>query len=163
LDRRHIHFDFQYIAGVFLPRNRYVLSKPPFQISHNRSPFGSLSQEVIVAESEIRALLSGYVFQEPVLNEASFETRFRDEQAELAAIGVYPTPVSDDARACENLGFVNLYPIPYFYDADGFMYTYDPVAERYTSNPDPATGVYHIYDLVTDRLYTYDPANRTYL
>jgi hypothetical protein len=103
------------------------------------------------------------VAQEPVLNEASCETRFRDEQAELAATGVYPTPVSDDARACEDLGFMNLYPIPYFYDADGFMYTYDPVADRYTSNPDPATGVYHIYDLVADRFYTYDPANRTYL
>ena len=100
---------------------------------------------------------------EPVLDEASCETRFRDEQAELAATGVYPTSVSDDARACEELGFVNLYPVPYFYDTEGFMYTYDPVADRYTSDPDPTTGVYYIYDLVTDRFYTYDPANGTYL
>lgn len=101
--------------------------------------------------------------QEPVLDEASCEGIFRAEQAELAVTGVYPTPVSDDARACEELGFVNLYPVPYFYDTEGFMYTYDPVADRYTSDPDPATGIYYIYDLVTDRFYTYDPASGTYL
>ena len=102
--------------------------------------------------------------QEPVLDEASCEGIFREEQAELAANGgVYPTPVSEDARSCEELGFVNLYPVPYFYDSEGFLYTYDPVADRYASNPDPATGVYHIYDLVTDRFYTYDPANGAYL
>jgi len=100
--------------------------------------------------------------QEPVLDEASCETRFRDEQAELAATGVYPTAVSDDARACEELGFVNLYPVPYFYDSEDFMYTYDPVADNYTSDPAPATGIYYIYDLVTDRFYTYDPASGTY-
>ena len=103
------------------------------------------------------------VIQEPVLDAASCETRFRDEQAELAATGVYPTPVSDDARACEELGYVNLYPVPYFYDTEGFMYTYDPVADRYTSDPDPATGIYYIYDLVNNRFYTYDPASGTYL
>jgi hypothetical protein len=103
------------------------------------------------------------VAQEPVLDAASCDTRFRDEQAELAATGVYPTPVSDDARACEELGFVNPYPVPYFYDTEGFMYTYDPVADRYTSDPDPTTDVYYIYDLVTDRFYTYDPASGTYL
>lgn len=103
------------------------------------------------------------VAQEPVLDEASCEAIFRDEQAELAATGVYPTPVSEEARACEELGFVNFYPVPYFYDTEGFMYTYDPVADRYTSNPDPATGIYYIYDLVTDRFYTYDPASGTYL
>jgi hypothetical protein len=103
------------------------------------------------------------VVQEPVLDAASCDNRFRDEQAELAATGVYPTPVSDDARACEELGFVNLYPVPYFYDTEGFMYTYDPVADRYTSDPDPATGIYYIYDLVNDRFYTYDPASGTYL
>ena len=103
------------------------------------------------------------VVQEPVLDEAACETRFWDEQAELAATSVYPTPVSDDARTCEDLGYVNLYPVPYFYDTEGFMYTYDPVADRYTSDPDPATGIYYIFDLFTDRFYTYDPANRTYL
>ncbi len=59
--------------------------------------------------------------------------------------------------------FVNLYPVPYFYDTEGFMYTYDPVADRYTSDPDPATGIYYVYDLVNDRFYTYDPASGTYL
>ena len=101
--------------------------------------------------------------QEPVLDEASCEGIFREEQAELAANGgVYPTPVSEDARSCEELGFVNLYPVPYFYDSEGFMYTYDPVADNYTSDPAPATGIYYIYDLVTDRFYTYDPASGTY-
>jgi hypothetical protein len=122
------------------------------------------TQEPVAQEAAVQEPVAQEpVAPEPVLDEASCERRFRDEQAELAATGVYPTPVSDDARACEDLGFVNLYPIPYFYDTEGFMYTYDPVADRYTSNPDPATGVYHIYDLVTDRFYTYDPANRTYL
>ena len=58
---------------------------------------------------------------------------------------------------------MNLYPVPYFYDSEGFMYTYDPVADNYTSDPAPATGIYYIYDLVTDRFYTYDPANGAYL
>lgn len=102
--------------------------------------------------------------QAPVLDVASCEATFREEQAELAANdAVYPTSVSEDARACEELGFANLYPVPYFYDTDGLIYTYDPVADRYASKPDPATGVYYIYDLVTDRFYTYDPASGTYL
>jgi hypothetical protein len=123
-----------------------------------------VAQEPVAQEPAVQEPVAQEpVVPEPVLDEASCETRFRDEQAELAATGVYPTPVSDDARACEDLGFVNLYPIPYFYDTDGFMYIYDPVADRYTSDPDPATGIYHIYDLVTDRFYTYDPVNRTYL
>ena len=101
--------------------------------------------------------------QEPILDEASCEGIFRDEQVELAQLGVYPTSVSEQARACEGLGFVSLYPVPYFYDTEGFMYTYDPVSDRYNSDLDPATGVYHIYDLVTDRFYTYDPGSGTYL
>ncbi len=100
---------------------------------------------------------------EPTLDEASCEAIFRDEQAGLAATGVYPTPASEDARACEDLGYVNYFPVPYFYDTDGFMYTLDPVADRYTSNTDPATGFYYIYDLVTDLFYTYDPVSGTYL
>jgi hypothetical protein len=44
-----------------------------------------------------------------------------------------------------------------------FMYSYDPIADRYTSNPDPTTGVSYIYDLVTDRFYAYDSASGTYL
>jgi hypothetical protein len=123
-----------------------------------------VGQEPVAQEPAVQEpVVQEPVVPEPVLDAASCETRFRDEQAELAATGVYPTPVSDDARACEELGFVNLYPVPYFYDTDGFMYTYDPVADRYTSDPDPATGIYYIYDLVTDRFYTYDPASGTYL
>lgn len=103
------------------------------------------------------------VVPEPILDGTSCEAIFRDEQAELGAISVYPTSVSEDARACEDLGYVNYFPVPYFYDTDGFMYTYDPVADRYTSNTDPVTGFYYIYDLVTDRFYTYDPVSDTYL
>ena len=103
------------------------------------------------------------VAPKPVLDKATCEGIFREEQAELAATSVYPTSVSEDARACEDLGFVNLYPVSYFYDTEGFMYTYDPVADRYTSDPDPATDIYYIYDLVKDRFYTYDPASGTYL
>ena len=123
-----------------------------------------VAQEPVAQEAAVQEPVAQQpVVPEPVLDAASCETRFRDEQAELAATGVYPTPVSDDARACEELGFVNVYPVPYFYDTEGFMYTYDPVADRYTSDPDPATGIYYIYDLVTDRFYTYDPARGTYL
>ena len=87
---------------------------------------------------------------------------FRDEQAELAALGEYPTVASDEARACEDFGVANPFPAPYFYDTDGFLYVYDPVADRYTSL-DPATGYLYIYDLVTDAFYTYDPATGTYV
>ncbi len=87
---------------------------------------------------------------------------FRDEQAELAALGEYPTVASDEARACEELGVANPYPAPYFYDDQGFLYAYDPVADRYTA-PDPATGLLYIYDLITDTFYTYDPATGTYV
>lgn len=41
---------------------------------------------------------------EPVLDEPSCEAIFRDEQAELAEVSVYPTSVSENARACEELG-----------------------------------------------------------
>jgi hypothetical protein len=131
-----------------------------------QEPVGQVpvAQEPVAQEPAVQEpVVQEPVVPEPVLDAASCETRFRDEQAELAATGVYPTPVSNDARACEDLGFVNVYPIPYFYDTDGFMYIYDPVADRYTSDPDPATGIYYIYDLVTDRFYTYDPARGTYL
>jgi hypothetical protein len=80
----------------------------------------------------------------------------------LAQTGVYPTSVSDEARACEDSGEVNTYPAPYFYDSDGFLYVLDPVADRYTSH-DPATGLLNIYDLVTRSFYTYDPASGTYV
>ncbi len=65
-------------------------------------------------------------------------------------------------RACEELGVPNPYPAPYFYDTEGFLYTYDPVADRYTA-PDPATGLLYIYDLITDTFYTYEPATGSYV
>ncbi len=87
---------------------------------------------------------------------------FRDEQAELGAVGVYPTAASDEARACEDLGVANPYPAPYFYDTEGFLYVFDPVGDRYTSY-DEATGLLYIYDLISDSFYTYDPASGTYV
>src|SRR5215210_2466968 len=49
------------------------------------------------------------VASEPVLDQVSCEGVFRAEQTELAEVGVYPTSVSERARACEDAGFVNLY------------------------------------------------------
>ncbi len=101
------------------------------------------------------------VTQEPVA-ELSCEDIFRAEQIELAEVGVYPTSVSEEARACEDSGVANPYPAPYFYDADGILYIYDPVADLYSSAYDPAAGVYYVYDLVTDAFYAYDPITGTY-
>jgi len=99
--------------------------------------------------------------QEPQV-ELSCADIFREEQRQLAETGVYPTPVSDEARACEDSGEVNTYPVPYFYDSDGFLYVLDPVADRYTSH-DPASGLLRIFDMVTDSFYTYNPASGTYV
>jgi outer membrane biosynthesis protein TonB len=87
---------------------------------------------------------------------------YRAEQAELAAGSGYPTSVSDEARACDDSGEANPYPAPYFYDDEGFLYVYDPVADRYTAL-DPATGLLRFYDIVTDSYSTYDPATGEYL
>ncbi len=95
--------------------------------------------------------------------EVPCEQIYRDEQVELAQTGVYPTQVSEQARACEELGVVSYFPAPYFYDADGFLYTLDPVGDRYISDFDEAAGVYYIYDLVSGAFYAYDPASGTYV
>ncbi len=86
---------------------------------------------------------------------------YRAEQAELAAGSGYPTSVSDEARACDDSGEANPYPAPIIYDDEGFLYTYDPVADRYTA-PDPATGLLRIYDIVIGSYYTYDPNTGEY-
>ena len=99
--------------------------------------------------------------QEPQV-ELSCADIFREEQRQLAETGVYPTPVSDEARACEDSGEVNTFPPPIFSDSEGFLYVLDPIADRYTSH-DPATGLLHIYDLVTHTYYTYDLASGTYV
>jgi hypothetical protein len=100
--------------------------------------------------------------QEPPA-EVSCADVFQAEQLELAQTGVYPTSVSEQARACENSGAFNPYPAPYFYDTDGFLYIYDPINARYTSDYDPVAGVYYIYDLVTDTFYAFDSASGTYV
>lgn len=100
--------------------------------------------------------------QEPA-TQLSCEDIFRAEQIELAQTGVYPTSVSDQARACEESGAFNPHPAPYFYDTEGFLYTYDPINARYTSEYDPVAGVYYIYDLVSHAFYTYDPASGTFV
>ena len=99
--------------------------------------------------------------QEPVAEESCADI-FQREQIELAEVGVYPTSVSEEARACEDSGETNPYPAPYFYDEDGFLYTYDPINDHYISAYDEATGVYRIYDLPSGAFYDYDPANGTY-
>jgi hypothetical protein len=105
--------------------------------------------------------------QEPAAQQPAAEVDcpavFRAEQLELADTGVYPTSVSDQARACEDSGAFNPYPAPYFYDTDGFLYIYDPINARYTSDYDAAAGVYYIYDLVSDAFYTFDPVSGTYV
>ena len=99
--------------------------------------------------------------QEPQV-ELSCADIFREEQRQLAETGVYPTPVSDEARACEDSGEVNTFPPPIFSDSEGFLYVLDPIADRYTSH-DPASGLLRIFDMVTDSFYTYNPASGTYV
>ncbi len=94
--------------------------------------------------------------------EVSCADIFRQEQTELAQTGVYPTSVSEQARACEDSGEYNPYPAPYFYDSEGFLYIFDPVADVYWSTYDPVAGVYYIYDLTIDDYYTYDPSTGTF-
>jgi len=117
-----------------------------------------VAQEPVVQEPVVEEPVA----TEPVV-EISCEDVFQAEQIELAKASSYPTSVSDRARECEDLGYVNYFPIPYFYDTDGFMYVLDPLNDRYNSELDMAAGVYYIYDLVTDLFYTYDPVSRTYL
>ena len=96
--------------------------------------------------------------EEPAAEEPAAEDScadiFRDEQAELAEVGTYPTSVSEEARACEDSGVANPYPPPYFYDDGGLLYTLDPIEDLYTSSYDPVAGVYYVYDLVTRAFYT---------
>lgn len=86
---------------------------------------------------------------------------FRQEQAELVQAG-YPTSVTDRARECEGLGYVNPYPAPAFLGPDGFVYPYDPIEGQYYII-DPATGLYYILDPVSGEVSTYDPASGAYL
>lgn len=87
---------------------------------------------------------------------------FREEQEELVVTGAYPTAASEAVRACEDFGVANPYPAPYFYDTDGFLYSYDPIEGIYSA-PDPATGFVYIYSPANGAFYTYDPATGTYV
>jgi hypothetical protein len=99
--------------------------------------------------------------EEPVAEESCADIFLR-EQIELAEVGVYPTSASEEARACEDSGETNPYPAPYFYDEDGFLYTYNPINDHYISSFDNAAGGYRVYDLVSGAFYTYDPVSGTY-
>jgi hypothetical protein len=99
--------------------------------------------------------------EEPAAEEPCADIFLR-EQIELAEVGVYPTSASEEARACEDSGETNPYPAPYFYDEDGFLYTYNPINDHYISSFDEAAGGYRVYDLVSGAFYTYDPVSGTY-
>ena len=86
---------------------------------------------------------------------------FREEQQQLVRFG-YPTPVSQGARDCEKLGYVNPYPAPAMVDSDGFVYPYDPIEGQYLYL-DPDTGLYYILDPTTGDVSNYDPVSGTYL
>jgi hypothetical protein len=86
---------------------------------------------------------------------------FREEQQQLVQFG-YPTPVSQGARDCEKLGYVNPYPAPAMVDSDGFVYPYDPIEGQYLYL-DPDTGLYYILDPTTGDVSNYDPVSGTYL
>jgi hypothetical protein len=86
---------------------------------------------------------------------------FRQEQQELVQSG-YPTSVSERARECEQLGFVNPYPAPALLGPDNVVYPYDPIEGQYYYI-DPDTGLYYILDPASDTVSTYDPVSGTFL
>jgi len=86
---------------------------------------------------------------------------FRQEQQELVQFG-YPTPVSERARECEQLGFMNPYPPPAFVGPDGSVYPYDPIEGQYIYL-DPGTGLYYVLDPDSGEVSSYDPINGIFL
>ena len=86
---------------------------------------------------------------------------FREEQQELVQFG-YPTPVSQRARDCEKLGYVNPYPAPAMLGSDGLVYPYDPIEGQYLYL-DPNTGLYYVLDPATGNVSAYDPVSGTYV
>src|SRR3954463_1040872 len=86
---------------------------------------------------------------------------FREEQQELVQFG-YPTPVSERARECENLGYENPYPAPAMLGSDGYIYPYDPIEGQYLYL-DPNTGLYYVLDPETGDVSTYDPSSGRYV
>ena len=86
---------------------------------------------------------------------------FREEQQELVQFG-YPTPVSQRARDCEKLGYVNPYPAPAMLGSDGLVYPYDPIEGQYLYL-DPNTGLYYVLDPATGNVSAYNPSSGTYV
>jgi hypothetical protein len=66
-----------------------------------------VAQEPVVQEPVVEEPVA----TEPVV-EISCEDVFQAEQIELAKASSYPTSVSDRARECEDLGYVNYFPHP---------------------------------------------------
>jgi hypothetical protein len=142
------------------PAQQQQAQEPPAQQQQAQEPPAQQPQEPQAQQAQEPPAQQPQAPEPPV--ELSCEDIFRAEQAELAAGSGYPTSVSDEARACDASGEANPYPAPYFYDDEGFLYVYDPVADRYTA-PDPATGLLRFYDIVTGSYSTYDPVTGEYL
>jgi hypothetical protein len=128
-------------------------SVPEPSVPEPSVPEPSVPEPSVPEPAEEESAVPEPVAEEP-LAEASCQEVFRNEQAELAEVGVYPTSVSEEARACEDSGVANPYPAPYFYDADGLLYTLDPLRDLYITSYDEAAGVYYVYDLATKAFYT---------
>jgi hypothetical protein len=118
------------------------------QTTENPPPSDATSQNSTAAKDNTSTLPCGV-------------SLFREEQQELVQSG-YPTPVSQRARDCENLGYVNPYPAPAMLGSDGFVYPYDPIEGQYWYL-DSNTGLYYVLDPASGNVSAYDPASGTYL
>jgi len=118
------------------------------QTTENPPPSDATSQNSTAAEDNTFTLPCG-------------ASLFREEQQELVQSG-YPTPVSQRARDCENLGYVNPYPAPAMLGPDRFVYPYDPIEGQYLYF-DPNTGIYYVLDSATGNVFAYNPATGGYL
>ena len=118
------------------------------QTEENTSPPEAPSQSTTAAQDDPSTLPCGV-------------SLFREEQQQLVQFG-YPTPVSQRARDCEKLGYVNPYPAPAMVGSDSFVYPYDPIEGQYLYL-DPATGLFYILDPTTGDVSNYDPVSGSYL
>ncbi len=132
------------ILAIVLAGNGLAIA----QTEESTSPSEAPSQSPAAAEDDPSTLPCGV-------------SLFREEQQQLVQFG-YPTPVSQGARDCEKLGYVNPYPAPAMVDSHGFVYPYDPIEGQYLYL-DPDTGLYYILDPTTGDVSNYDPVSGTYL
>jgi hypothetical protein len=132
------------ILAIVLAGNGLAIA----QTEENTSPSEAPSQSPTAAEDDRSTFPCGV-------------SLFREEQQQLVQFG-YPTPVSQRARDCEELGYVNPYPAPATVGSDGFVYPYDPIEGQYLYL-DPTTGRYYVLDPNTGNVSAYDPASGTYL